>query len=301
MHALLLLAAGLAFAGPAIESVEPPAVRAGGGSFILKLRGRGFLEGAILRLNGAERPTAVIGPNALTAMIEGRDVAETGKLELRVEIAGPKGVELSPPAILRVESADSGAAAPRDAGPNPEPALERVSPPIVEAGGMGVTLKVFGSGFTPDSAVRWNGARRKTRFIAPDKLEAVIPARDLAQPGGAWVSVRTPLPGGGVSRPVRVTVRPEDMRALDKPRVFPNPWRADSHMGMPVVFDRLSKRSRVKIFTSTGDWVATIAARDRAVLWDLTGASGASVPPGAYVFWISDGRKQIGGKLTIVR
>lgn len=301
MHAVLLSLAGLAFAqSPAIEALDPPAVRAGGDSFILKVRGRGFADGAVLRFNGSERVTAVIGPTALTAMIEARDLAAPGKADLRVEVPGPAGAALSPPVRLTIAPRGSESPSPRNASPNPEPTLERVSPAIVESGSGAVSLKVFGAGFSPSSSVRWNGARRATRFIAPDRLEATIAARDLAQPGGAWVSVRTPLPGGGVSRHVRVTIRAEDMRAL-APRVFPNPWRAESHAGMPIVFDRLSRRSRVKIFTVAGDWVATIESRDGSVLWDLTGSGGASVPPGSYVFWISDGRKQVGGKLTIVR
>ncbi len=85
--------------------------------------------------------------------------------------------------------------------PSPAPTTTSLSPGAVIAGDPGFTLTVDGSGFIYGSIVRWNGADRPTTWISPAKLEAAIPASDIASAGQAVVTVFTPPPGGGQSAP----------------------------------------------------------------------------------------------------
>ena len=56
-----------------------------------------------------------------------------------------------------------------------------------------------GTGFTPASVVRWNGAARTTTYVSRTRLTVSIPAGDVAAAGSATLTVSNPAPGGGVS------------------------------------------------------------------------------------------------------
>ncbi|MGH9753505.1 MAG: hypothetical protein ACREA2_12045, partial [Blastocatellia bacterium] len=58
---------------------------------------------------------------------------------------------------------------------------------------------VNGTGFTSNSAVRWNDSDRATSFVSATRLTATIPATDIASQGTANIKVSTPAPGGGTS------------------------------------------------------------------------------------------------------
>jgi hypothetical protein len=58
---------------------------------------------------------------------------------------------------------------------------------------------VNGSGFASNSVVLWNGSPRTTTFVTNSRLDAQIPAADVATTGTAQVTVETPPPGGGAS------------------------------------------------------------------------------------------------------
>lgn len=89
---------------------------------------------------------------------------------------------------------------------NPTPALASISPTSAAAGGPAFTLAASGSGFLPGSVVRWNGQDRPTSFVSTARLNASIPASDVASPGSAAVTVFTPAPGGGTSASVSFAV-----------------------------------------------------------------------------------------------
>lgn len=82
---------------------------------------------------------------------------------------------------------------------NPAPTLSAVAPISVTAGQAGLTLSAYGSGFTTDSVVRWNGANRGTTYVSPSELQATITTADVAVAGSFPVTVFNPTPGGGLS------------------------------------------------------------------------------------------------------
>jgi len=91
-------------------------------------------------------------------------------------------------------------------GPRPEPVLTGISPATKVAGSGAFTLTATGSGFTPQSVIRWNGADRPTTYGSSTQLTVAIPATDVATEGSASVTVYTPAPGGGTSSPQTFTV-----------------------------------------------------------------------------------------------
>jgi len=82
---------------------------------------------------------------------------------------------------------------------NPAPATAALSPTQANSGESGLTVVVFGSGFTTDSIVRWQGANRTTTYVSPSELEAAITTADLATPGARSITVFNPTPGGGTA------------------------------------------------------------------------------------------------------
>ena len=90
--------------------------------------------------------------------------------------------------------------------PRAIPTLLSLSPVGTTAGSPEITITVTGQSLVPGSEVRWNGEARLATFVDSTRLQATIPASDLAAPGAAQVTVFTPLPGGGVSVPLEFTV-----------------------------------------------------------------------------------------------
>jgi hypothetical protein len=281
---------------PVIEGLTPKDARAGGGDFILRVRGANFSGQSVVRWNGADRVTAEIAPDLLTAMILASDVSRVG--QARVSVFDPVA-GLSDPAPIEVRPGGGTAAARR--APNPVPSVLAFQPEAAQAGARSLRLTVRGYGYTPLSVVRFRGAPRRTSFVSSTTLTAELLAEDLRSPGNAAISVRNPLPGGGVSRPKLLPVEANAELALDKPRVYPNPWRSDVNEGQRIAFENLAIRSMIKIFTPTGTEVKTIPAGDGAGEWDLTDRAGLPVRGGAYVYLITDGKKTVEGKLKISR
>jgi hypothetical protein len=90
---------------------------------------------------------------------------------------------------------------------NPVPNISSpLVPDAVAPGGKGLTLQVNGSGFVPESVVKWNGNTRTTQFVSGGRLTASIPATDVAKAGTASVMVVNPAPGGGKSVPVSFSI-----------------------------------------------------------------------------------------------
>ena len=90
--------------------------------------------------------------------------------------------------------------------------------------------------------------------------------------------------------------------SLDASLVYPNPWRADRHAGVPIVFDNLTADSTVKIFTLSGYLTRTLTPLSGKASWDLKNDSGSLVASGVYFYSITDreGEKSQ-GKLAVIR
>ncbi len=89
---------------PIITALQPASVEAGNGAFSLTVNGDNFLDGSIVRWNGADRPTTFIHAKQLTAAISLSDIASTGAVS--VTVANPDGISnaatftIAPPSLI---------------------------------------------------------------------------------------------------------------------------------------------------------------------------------------------------------
>jgi peptidoglycan/xylan/chitin deacetylase (PgdA/CDA1 family) len=177
--------------------------------------------------------------------------------------------------------------------PVPAPVLTALSPSEAPVGGPGFVMTALGFGFVRSTTLRWNGSDRATTVVSGTTLRAIILPSDLLSPTTAFVTVFTPGPGGGSASPLSLVVASSTgapaAALLDGARVFPNPWRADRHGGLPLTIDGLPARSAVSLFTVSGRRVRTLDVQGGAARWDLADDSGERVASGLYLYLISDG------------
>ncbi len=172
-----------------ISSISPTQVIVGGSGFTLTVNGTGFVSGAVVRVNGQDRPTNFNNSGQLTAQIPASDVAAIGILTIQV-VTPPPGGGLSNTVALAVI--------------NSTPAIASLDPSSVTAGSVAFPLTVNGSSFVNGAVVNWNGAPRPTTFVNNSKLVAQITAADVAGAGTAEITVSNP--GGGTSNTVIFTI-----------------------------------------------------------------------------------------------
>ena len=150
-----------------------------------------------------------------------------------------------------------------------KPSVSALAPGAAVRGDPGILLTVDGSGFTPSSIVRWNGSGRATTYVSRTRLEAAIPAGDLAAPGTASVAVANPAPGGGVSAGMTFSIT---NRFLDVPLAYP--------LRRPI-----EGIAAAGITTGCGDRIfcpESPVTRDQMAVLLLRGEHGSSyAPPGA--------------------
>jgi hypothetical protein len=85
--------AGLAIVNPAptITGLSPKTIRAGSAAFTLVVTGTNFVDGAIVRWNSADRPTAYISSTQLIVNISATDIATPGTAVITVVNPAPGG------------------------------------------------------------------------------------------------------------------------------------------------------------------------------------------------------------------
>lgn len=172
---------------PAITGLNPSSTSPGGSPFNLTVNGTGFVSGAVVRWNGANRATMYVSSTQLTAAITAADIAAAGTASVTVFNPSPGG-GTSNAATFTIG--------------NPVPTAAWHSPFWAAPGGPAFTLTVHGAGFVNGAVVRWNGANRTTNFVSDTQLTAAIAASDIAASGMATITVFNPPPGGGLSNPL---------------------------------------------------------------------------------------------------
>jgi len=174
---------GLSFVpGPDLSSLLPASASAGDPGFTLVVEGSDFVDGAIVRWDGNNRPTTFVSSSRLDAVIGADDLA-AGKT-VQITVRNPDG-GISNALAFAIN--------------NPLPSLASIAPTMVTGGGSAFTLTVTGSSFVPNSVVRWNGNVKATTYVSATQLQAAIPAADIAMAGEVQVTVVSPAPAGGAS------------------------------------------------------------------------------------------------------
>jgi hypothetical protein len=178
--------------GPTLDGLIPLQATQGDGGFLLTLHGQNFAQQAVVRWNGADRPTQFVTQWTLTAQIPASDLAQPGAAQITVFNPAPGG----------------GQSAPRNfdvaVRPNPIPSVTEVSPQAVIVG-TDTELTLRGTGFMPESYVMVDGATPIT-FVSPTELRFVLRASVLTRTGNAAFFVVNPPPGGGPSNNAFVRV-----------------------------------------------------------------------------------------------
>jgi hypothetical protein len=177
---------------PTIDTLSPSTTVAGSGGFTLTITGTNFVNGSVVRWNGSDRTTGFVSSTVLTATIPASDVATAGTANVTVFNPAPSG-GTSNTATFTIT--------------NPLPTISSISPSTAVAGSGGFTLTITGTNFVNGSVVRWNGSDRLTTFVSSTRLEAAIPASDVATAGTASVTVFNPAPGGGTSNTATFTIQ----------------------------------------------------------------------------------------------
>ena len=83
--------------------------------------------------------------------------------------------------------------------PNPVPVLETLAPTQAPSGNPGLVLTLNGKGFVDASKAYFGASALVTRWISATRLEADVPAAQLATARTVQVTVQNPAPAGGVS------------------------------------------------------------------------------------------------------
>jgi len=86
---------------PTITTLNPPASGVGSAGFTLTVNGTKFVGGSKVRVNGADRTTAVVSDSRLTAPIMASDISAAGNVSVTVFNPAPGG-GTSTPVMLRV-------------------------------------------------------------------------------------------------------------------------------------------------------------------------------------------------------
>jgi hypothetical protein len=76
---------------PVTTGLSPASTLAGGPDFTLTVNGSGFVNGAVVRLNGADRPTTFVSTVQVTAAIPAADIAAPGTASITVFNPAPGG------------------------------------------------------------------------------------------------------------------------------------------------------------------------------------------------------------------
>jgi hypothetical protein len=181
---------------PSVTTLSPASAVAGGATFTLTVNGTNFVNGAVIRWNGAGRTTTFVSATQLTTSIAAADIASPVTALVTVFNPAPGG-GTSNTVMFPVG--------------NPVPVITSLSPSsmLVSSSGGGsfpFTLTVNGTGFISSSVVRWNGMDRSTTYVSGTQLKASIGEGDVFMAGTAQVTVFNPAPAGGTSSSATFTV-----------------------------------------------------------------------------------------------
>jgi hypothetical protein len=192
---------------PAITSLIPPSVVAGGPAFTLTVNGLYFVSAAVVNVNGLPRTPAFVSSTQVTIPIAGSEIANQGTISISV----------SDPAGGGSAGGTSSAVTLTILPTNTQPVIGALHPASATAGGPGFTLQIVGTGFTVSSAVTFNSISVSTAFVNATLLQAAIPASAIAVAGTPFVTVANP--GGSPSVVATFTVNEDFKLSVPVPSI----------------------------------------------------------------------------------
>jgi hypothetical protein len=89
---------------------------------------------------------------------------------------------------------------------NPVPEVNSVSPLSVTAGGDGIPITLYGTGFVEGSVVTAGTAQLTPNAVSDTGLQVLLPGTLIAESGQLTLTVTNPAPGGGTSGPASLII-----------------------------------------------------------------------------------------------
>ena len=173
---------------PAITSVTPGAIDAGGPDTILTVTVSAFVSGAAVKWAGTSLDTTYVNDNTLSARVPANLIAICGKY--LVTVANAQGSSNGYPIIVK-------------------PVLKALSPNTLPAGSGGATVTASGLGFSSNVSLTLvaSGSQRNisTTYGGPTALSGFVPASDLNGTYPVSLFVTDPTTGG-VSQTLPLTL-----------------------------------------------------------------------------------------------
>jgi hypothetical protein len=126
----------------------------------------------------------------------------------------------------------------------------------VLAGSGDFTLTVNGGEFTPQSKVRWNGTALTTSYVNANQLTATVPNSRISAMGWGWISVANPMPGGGASSNLALTVFHKI--SLDMNHLLYDPFTRKIYVTIPSTATQVTGNSIVAIDPATGQLASPV-------------------------------------------
>ncbi len=167
-----------------LTGLQPWSVPVGGPAFMMSVLGNDFVDGAVVKWDGSDRPTTFVDATRLDAAISAGDIA-LGR-SVGVSVRNPDGGFSNPRNFFVL---------------NPYPLVTAISPSQLNAGTPHRTLTLLGSGFVPGAIAVWGGAEKPTTYVSGTEIRAELSAQDVAIGGRFEIRVSNPPPGGGWSYP----------------------------------------------------------------------------------------------------
>ncbi|GAB4298373.1 MAG: hypothetical protein Kow0090_13830 [Myxococcota bacterium] len=176
---------------PKLNSLEPDGIRANSPPFELTFKGMNFVKQSSAVFDGQSLPTLFVSPEELKAKVPATAIVKAHKALVKVVTPTPGGGE-----TREIEFIVQ----------NPYPTLKSVSPEKILAGSPQTALTISGSEFVPGTVARLEGTELKTTFSQETQLSAVIPKEMLSKARETEITLFSPAPGGGESKPFKIVV-----------------------------------------------------------------------------------------------
>jgi hypothetical protein len=176
---------------PTLSSLSSTSILAGSNGFVLTVTGTNFVPASVIRWNGIDLATNRINNTQLSASIDASKIAIVGTVNVSIFNPTPGGG--SSTALTFTIN-------------NPAPVINGLNPSSASSSDIGFTLIITGSGFVPNSVIRWNSTDLVSTWLSNSRISTNVTSDLISTAGTFNVTVFNPGPGGGESSSLTFTV-----------------------------------------------------------------------------------------------
>ncbi|MBI3606066.1 MAG: hypothetical protein HY202_08600, partial [Nitrospirae bacterium] len=176
---------------PTLTALSPSSAIAGSGDILVSLTGANFVTTSTISFTGQILTLQFVSTSQVNVTIPASAMTTAGLYPMTVTNPAPGG-GISNSITFTVS--------------NPVPALTALTPNNIIAGGGSFLMTLTGTNFVATSTINFSGVALTPQFVSSNQLNVTIPASAIASAGISLVTVVNPVPGGGTSNPVTLTV-----------------------------------------------------------------------------------------------